>query len=82
MPTAPPPPRLLDVTGHFCPLPVLFAARTMLRLRPGDRLELLGDDPAMREDVPAWCEHAGHRLLAVTDEEGGRLRFLIAKGDR
>jgi tRNA 2-thiouridine synthesizing protein A len=75
----PSPPRRLDVLGHFCPLPVLFAAREMLRLRPGDRLELLGDDPAMQEDVPAWCDHAGHRLLETAEEEG-RLRFLIEKG--
>jgi len=76
------PPSRLDVVGTFCPIPVLLAVREMRRLKPGDRLELLGDDPAMREDVPAWCEHAGHRLIEATDEPEGVLRFLVERGQR
>lgn len=76
------PPSRLDVIGTFCPIPVLLAVREMRRLTPGARLELLGDDPAMREDVPAWCEHAGHRLVEATEERGGVLRFLVERGER
>jgi tRNA 2-thiouridine synthesizing protein A len=74
--------RLLDVTGTFCPLPILLSVREMQSLAAGDVLELLGDDPAMLEDVPEWCDHAGHRLLQYVVEVDGRLRFLIEKGSR
>ena len=70
----------LDVTGTLCPLPILLSAREMRKLHPGDLLEILGDDPGIREDMPVWCERAGHRLLELKEEEKGRLRSLVEKG--
>ena len=70
----------LDVLGLFCPVPILLAAREMQNLRPGDLLEVLGDDPGIHEDMPAWCEHAGHRLVEMVDEEGGKIRSVVEKG--
>lgn len=73
----------LDVTGLFCPLPILLAAREMKKLRPGDLLEVVGDDPAIREDMPVWCDRAGHRLVEMTEiEEEGKIRSLVEKGAR
>jgi len=69
----------LDVLGLFCPLPILLAAREMKRLQPGDLLEVVGDDPGIREDMPVWCERAGHRLLEL-EEEDGKIRSLVEKG--
>jgi len=71
----------LDVTGALCPLPILLSAREMRQLQPGDLLEVVGDDPGIREDMPVWCERAGHRLLEMTDEEGRRIRTLVEKGE-
>ena len=69
----------LDVLGLFCPLPILLAAREMKRLQPGDLLEVVGDDPGILEDMPVWCERAGHRLVEMEDEEGV-VRSLVEKG--
>lgn len=73
--------RQLDVTGTVCPLPILLAAREMRKLRPGDCLEVLGDDRGILEDMPAWCDQAGHRLLEMKDEEGGAIRSVVEKGE-
>ena len=73
--------RRLDVTGALCPLPILLAAREMRKLQPGDLLEVVGDDPGIREDMPVWCERAGHRLLEMAEGEYGRIRSLVEKGD-
>jgi tRNA 2-thiouridine synthesizing protein A len=69
----------LDVNGLFCPLPILLAAREMRKLQPGDLLEVVGDDPGIREDMPVWCERAGHRLIEMENEEG-KIRSLVEKG--
>jgi tRNA 2-thiouridine synthesizing protein A len=71
--------RLLDVTGTFCPLPILLAAREMRKLAAGDLLEIVGDDLALRIDLPVWCERAGHDLLEV-EEGAGMVRGLVRKG--
>lgn len=69
----------LDVTGTFCPLPILLAAREMRKLRTGDLLEIVGDDPGILEDMPVWCERAGNRLVEMVDEDGA-IRSLVEKG--
>jgi tRNA 2-thiouridine synthesizing protein A len=69
----------LDVTGTFCPLPILLSAREMRHLQRGDLLEILGDDSGILEDMPVWCERAGHRLVEMKDEEG-IIRSLVEKG--
>jgi tRNA 2-thiouridine synthesizing protein A len=73
-------PHRLDVLGALCPLPILLAAREMRKLQPGDLLEIVGDDPGIREDMPVWCERAGHRLVEM-EEEDGRIRSLVEKGE-
>ena len=50
----------------------------MRKLQPGDLLEILGDDPGIREDMPVWCERAGHRLLEMKEEEG---RHPLPRGE-
>jgi tRNA 2-thiouridine synthesizing protein A len=71
--------RHLDVTGTFCPLPILLAAREMLRLTAGDRLEVVGDDPGILEDMPVWCQRAGHRLVDISEQQG-KIVSVIEKG--
>lgn len=35
----------------------------LLKLAPGDVLELTARDPAAPHDLPAWCRLTGHRLV-------------------
>lgn len=55
----------LDTTGRRCPVPVLMTARVMSGLAAGARLDVVGDDPEMLVDIPAWCEQSGNRLLGI-----------------
>lgn len=69
----------IDAIGSFCPLPVLMAIRAMRRLEPGQRLELVGDDPGIAEDIPRWCKKSGHVLVDLIDDLG-TVTCLIEKG--
>ena len=69
----------LDVRGLFCPLPVLLAQRELDRLPPGGRLSVVGDDPAIHGDVPAWCAERGHRLVELVALGGDDIRFVVEK---
>jgi len=55
--------KMLDATGLSCPLPVLKARKALRDMAPGQTLELLATDPGALDDVPAFCESAGHELL-------------------
>ncbi|RMF15829.1 MAG: sulfurtransferase TusA family protein [Alphaproteobacteria bacterium] len=69
----------LDVSGLRRPAPILKLRRLLKRLPPGERVRLVGDDPALVDDVPSYCAQAGHRLIHAEDS-GGRLAFEIARG--
>lgn len=69
----------LDLRGMRCPLPVLKARKALGALAPGEEIEVLATDPAARIDFRHFCDTAGHRLVAAT-EDGAVLTFRIAKG--
>ena len=69
---------ILDVRGLLCPIPILRTAQRMRELEPGARLEVVGDDPGIVEDMPVWCEETGNRLLGL-ERDGALVRCLVEK---
>jgi TusA-related sulfurtransferase len=51
----------------------------MRKLQTAELLEIVGDDVAILEDMPVWCERAGHRLVEMV-KDNGRIRSLVEKG--
>ncbi len=66
----------LDVLGHFCPVPVHQARRSLEKLQGGDVLEVLADDPETLHDVPILIDRLGHRLVDII-KESGEFKFII-----
>ena len=62
---------LVDTRGTFCPVPILLLARRARELANGAHLELLSDDPAILQDLPAWCRETGHRLVSMQEKGAG-----------
>jgi len=58
-------PGVLDLRGLKCPLPALFAKRTLERTPRGDSLTVLTDDPMARIDVPHMCRQEGYEVVSV-----------------
>jgi TusA-related sulfurtransferase len=75
---APPiePGRWLDCTGMMCPLPIIELGRAARGCAPGALLGLEGDDPALPDDLRAWCRAHRHELLWL-EREGRRSRSVV-----
>ena len=73
--------RQLDARGLRCPLPLLRAKQALAALAVGEVLEVLATDAGAGRDIPAWCQLAGHELLAQTaaPDSRGELRFVIRR---
>ena len=69
----------LDVRGLLCPIPILRTAQRMREMATGDRLEVVGDDLGIVEDMPVWCEETGNPLIAL-GREGERVRCVVERG--
>lgn len=68
----------VDARGLSCPLPVLRAQKALRDLPPGALLTVLATDPASLKDMPAFCEAAGHVLVARESGADG-FRFVIRR---
>ncbi len=69
----------IDCKGLSCPMPLLKTKKAIQQLQSGQILEVLGTDPGSKNDLPGWCERAGHEFLGVK-EDAGFMRFYIRKG--
>lgn len=59
----------VDTIGLFCPLPIVMLKRAMKKVKVNSIIELLSDDPGVLEDIPAWCNETGNRLLSLKKDE-------------
>ena len=68
----------LDCVGLYCPMPIVKTAEKFRELKPGEVLEVMADDKAIKQDMPAWCDSTGHEYLGV-EEEGGEIKVYVKK---
>ena len=69
----------LDALGLRCPEPVMMVRKTVRAMREGQTLLILADDPATTRDIPSFCRHMDHTLVACNTNELP-YRYLIRKG--
>src|SRR2546423_72822 len=60
---------VLDTYGLLCPMPIIKTAARIKKMKKGEVLKVLSDDPGIKEDMPAWCVTSGNELLRI-DEVG------------
>jgi tRNA 2-thiouridine synthesizing protein A len=68
----------LDMTGYFCPEPVIRVNEAIGEIEVGEVLELLADDPSSEPDMKSWTKRTGHELISIANN-GGVFRFLIRR---
>lgn len=54
---------VLDVGDTLCGELALLLRGELRKMSPGQVLEVIARDPAAPQDLPAWCEMTGHRML-------------------
>lgn len=65
----PDPHDVLDAGERRCGEVILALKRAIERLRAGEILKLICNDPGAKEDLPAWCRMTGHRLIWADGRE-------------
>ena len=70
--------KIIDVRGLYCPEPVFRTKIEIEKLRIGDKLKIIADDPESEEDLTNWAEKTGHNLLSI-EKKDNELEFVIKK---
>jgi len=69
----------IDARRLLCPLPVIRTQDAIANYAPGDIVNVLGTDPGIKEDIPAWCRINGHRVIDI-DEQADEIKITIEVG--
>ena len=72
------PTKLIDVRGLYCPEPVFRTKMEIERLKIGDTLKIIADDPESEEDISRWVNRNGHVMVSL-NKDMKDLEFLIKK---
>jgi tRNA 2-thiouridine synthesizing protein A len=69
---------ILDLKGLKCPLPALLAKRRLKRMKAGETIVVLTDDPMAPIDVPHMCASEGFETVAVA-RDGNEARMVLKR---
>jgi TusA-related sulfurtransferase len=72
------PTKSIDVRGLYCPEPVFRTKMEVERLKIGDTLKIVADDPESEEDISRWVNRSGHQLVSLNKNDKD-LEFVIKK---
>ncbi len=70
----------LDARGVCCPLPLIQIAKSVMILKPGQTLEIIGNDPIFEPSIRDFCQANGHAVLEVTTDDKHSVTILIRVG--
>ena len=68
----------IDLTGLYCPLPVIRAREEIDRIAVGDDLRILADDPAAEEDLKRWATRSGHEVVG-SSKKGDVITIVVRR---
>ena len=74
------PTQVLDTCGLSCPMPLLKTKKALKGLKSGEILEVLGNDPGSKHDLPDWGNKGDNEFLGMVDVDDGVTRYFIKKG--
>ena len=68
----------VDCSGKNCPVPLIEMRKAVKKAAKGDVVEITGDHPASKKEIPMAVESLGQELLEVR-ESGDRWTIRIRK---
>lgn len=60
----------VDCTGENCPVPLVETRKALRKAQPGDVVEVTGDHPSSKKEIPMAVEALGLELLGVDEQDG------------
>lgn len=73
------PATVVDARGSACPGPLLEAKKGIGKVRVGEVLEILSNDPGTKNDIPVWAKKVGHEYLGCLGVDGCDRLFITRK---
>jgi tRNA 2-thiouridine synthesizing protein A len=73
------PASVVDARGSACPGPLMEAKKAIGKVKVGETLEVISNDPGTKDDIPMWAKKVGHEYLGVLSEDSYDRIFVVRK---
>jgi TusA-related sulfurtransferase len=73
------PAAVVDARGCACPGPLMEAKKAIGKVKVGEVLEVLSNDPGTKGDLPLWAQKVGHEFLGALAAVGYDRIFVVRK---
>lgn len=70
---------VVDARGCACPGPLLEAKKAIGKVKVGEILEIISNDPGTKSDMPLWAQKVGHEFLGSLAADGCDRLFIVRK---
>lgn len=70
----------IDERGKVCPIPLFHTKRKIEIMKLGEEVEVIADDPIVKETIPRWSKEHRHNIVSIEDNED-HFRIVVRKGD-
>ncbi len=70
---------VVDARGSACPGPLLEAKKAIGKVKVGEVLEVLSNDPGTKGDMPLWAQKVGHEYLGSLAADGYDRIFVVRR---
>jgi tRNA 2-thiouridine synthesizing protein A len=70
---------VVDARGSACPGPLMEAKKAIGKVKVGEVLEVLSNDPGTKDDMPLWAKKVGHEFLGSLGADGYDRIFIVRK---
>ncbi|MFP4001918.1 MAG: sulfurtransferase TusA family protein [Candidatus Natronoplasma sp.] len=72
----------LDVLGETCPVPLVETRKAIRKSSPGDVIEIVGNHPESKKEIPMAVDELGLELLSIEDEnDQWKIKIKIPEED-
>jgi len=59
-------------------MPIARTKQELDKMKPGETLEILADDPGFEKDLPAWCRMTGENFIGI-EKTNGLIKGYVKK---
>ena len=61
---------LLDVKGYVCPHPQIYTKKALEKIKSGDVLQIIFDNPSSGESISTMCDNMDNEIIERKEEDG------------
>ena len=69
----------VNCKGETCPIPLVETRKAIRKAKPGDIIEVTGDHPASKKEIPMAVQEMGLELLEVKEDAQGAWTIRIRR---